>query len=55
MKMKDYMCKCGSTSFMVKTKTKNGAITHTGLYCSYCGKWYKWLNKDERNLVKHID
>ena len=22
-----------------------------GIYCSYCGKWLKWADKDERNLV----
>lgn len=53
-KMKDYICKCGCNTFIVKRITKNGVASHTGLYCSYCGKWYKWLNKDERNLVTYI-
>lgn len=47
MKIKDYRCgKCGSTDF--KTIKKG---LHTGLYCTHCGKFYKWLSKDERNLV----
>lgn len=24
---------------------------HIGLYCSSCGKWIKWANKNERNLI----
>ena len=53
-KIKDYVCKCDCNTFIVKRITKNGVTSHTGLYCSYCGKWFKWLNKDERNLVTHI-
>ena len=40
------ICKCGSTQFFVKGKTN-----HYGLYCLECGKWQKWLNKNERNLI----
>lgn len=36
-------CKCGSTDFFTEIK----GSTTTGLYCSACGKWQKWLNKDE--------
>jgi len=25
---------------------------HKGLYCSNCGKWQKWLGKNEYNLLK---
>jgi len=25
---------------------------HTGLYCTDCGKWQKWLGKAELKLVK---
>lgn len=25
----------------------------TGLYCSACGKWQKWLKKDEIRLFNH--
>ena len=39
----DFNCKrCGCTEYILNTKGNN-----TGLYCSGCGKWYKWLNKDE--------
>ncbi len=46
MKMKDYKCKCGNNDFICKSKGNN-----IGLYCNYCGKWYKWLNKNEKNLI----
>lgn len=26
--------------------------SQTGLYCADCGKWIKWLNKDEARLAK---
>lgn len=26
---------------------------HYGLYCSSCGKWLKWANKEEKRLCKH--
>lgn len=39
----EFKCnKCGSSNY---TTEKHG--NNTGLYCSGCGKWYKWLNKDE--------
>lgn len=39
----DFNCKrCGCTEYILNTKGNN-----TGLYCSDCGKWHKWLNKDE--------
>ena len=39
----DFKCKkCGSKKYMIR---KN--CSQTGLYCSDCGKWYKWLNKNE--------
>lgn len=40
-------CKCGSKNFK-GLKTKN----HTGLYCKDCGKWQKWLNKDDINYCR---
>lgn len=43
--------KCCEEKFyiMVKEYTdKNGRILkHTGLYCSKCHKWVKWLGKQE--------
>ncbi|MEF9984534.1 MAG: hypothetical protein RR806_08785 [Oscillospiraceae bacterium] len=39
----NYKCKfCDSTKLFIEVKN-----TSTGLYCSDCGKWQKWLNKDE--------
>ena len=46
--MVKFVCKCGSTSFFTEKKG-----TATGLYCSECGKWYKWLTKDEARLYEH--
>lgn len=45
MKIKDYKCKCGSDDFFF---AENG--NSMGIYCSYCGKWKKWADKNERNL-----
>lgn len=44
---KDMTCKCGSNKFVTMKKR-----SQTGLYCSSCGKWIKWLSKDEKNLIK---
>jgi len=33
---------CGSSNTEIEQKG-----TQTGLYCADCGKWIKWLNKDE--------
>lgn len=46
--MKQYKCKCGNTEFF--TKELGSA---TGLYCKKCGKWIKWLGKDELRLFEH--
>lgn len=46
MQIKDYKCKCGHNDFFFKDKG-----SQRGIYCSYCGKWFKWADKDERNLV----
>lgn len=42
------ICKCGSKEFFTE---KHG--NQTGLYCSACGKWQKWLKKDEIRLFAH--
>lgn len=39
--------KCNSNDVFIE---KNG--NNTGLYCKKCGKWIKWLNKDEIRLVE---
>lgn len=39
----EFKCnRCGSKNYMIE---KHG--NSTGLYCSDCGKWHKWLNKNE--------
>lgn len=44
MKIKIYICKkCGNSDFMLNPKNH-------GFYCTYCGAWLKWANKDEVNL-----
>lgn len=45
MKIKDYKCKCGHNDFFFADKGNQ-----IGIYCSYCGKWLKWADKDEQNL-----
>lgn len=40
--MKCICTKCGSKDFHLEIKGNN-----TGLYCNKCGKWIKWLSKDE--------
>ena len=46
MKIKDYKCKCGHNDFFFADKG-----SQKGIYCSYCGKWLKWADKDEQNLA----
>lgn len=41
-------CKCGSIDFFTEQKGSS-----TGLYCSICGKWQKWLNKNELRAFEH--
>lgn len=42
MKFKNYICTCKSEDFVV--------INFWGLYCTKCGRFYKWLNKGEKNI-----
>lgn len=42
------VCKCGGKEFFTE---KHG--NQTGLYCFACGKWQKWLKKDEIRLFNH--
>lgn len=46
MEIKDYKCKCGHNDFFFADKG-----SQKGIYCSYCGKWFKWADKDEQNLA----
>jgi len=45
MKIKDNKCRCGHNDFFFADKGNQ-----KGIYCSYCGKWLKWADKDEQNL-----
>lgn len=40
--------KCGIVNGVIEEKG-----TQTGLYCDKCGRWIKWLTKDEARLFKH--
>lgn len=45
----DYKCShCGSTKTEIEEKANQ-----IGLYCAECGKWIKWLSKDEARVLKH--
>lgn len=41
-------CSCGSEQFYI---LKVGQ--HNGMYCSVCGAWYKWADKNEVRLYTH--
>lgn len=41
--------KCGSIELHTEVKGSN-----TGLYCSYCGAWVKWLGKDELRAFENV-
>lgn len=42
-------CKCGNLDPSKFKVIVEG--TRKGLYCAVCGKWQKWLSKDEYNLA----
>lgn len=46
--MKEYNCpKCKSGDVFIDTSGNQ-----TGLYCGDCGRWIKWLGKEEIRLAK---
>ena len=46
--MKIFECpKCGSKDVFIDKTNKQ-----TGLYCGDCGRWIKWINKDEQRLAE---
>lgn len=48
IEINDYRCpKCGKKKFFLREKDKD----HMGIYCSSCGRYLKWANHDERNLI----
>lgn len=47
--MNNYKCGCGNENdFFIEHNS-----SQCGLYCGECGKWQKWMNKDEERLFKH--
>lgn len=47
MKLNNYKClNCGNDTFMTIKKPP-----HIGIYCSQCGRFFKWANKDDKNLI----
>lgn len=45
----EYQCKkCGSPNMFTEKVGSN-----VGLYCQSCGKWQKWLNKNENRAFEH--
>ena len=45
-KLNGITCECGNDSFLFMHMG-----IHVGAYCSKCGKWVKWLNKNEKNIA----
>lgn len=45
--MKIFVCECGSNDVFTEKKG-----SHIGLYCGDCGKWLKWLSKEDLRLVE---
>lgn len=43
-----YQCKCGCTDMFTEKKGNN-----TGLYCSECGRFQKWIGKNELRAFEH--
>ena len=53
MKLKnEYKCVCGFEEFHTKQNTKINNGIQTGLYCSSCGRWIKWMGKEEFRLYE---
>lgn len=47
--MSKYQCiKCNCENMYTEKQGNN-----TGLYCSNCGKWQRWLGKDELRAFEH--
>lgn len=45
-----FKCKyCGSKNYKIIKRN-----IHHGLYCGECGKWIKWLNKNEKIIYKEV-
>lgn len=40
-------CKCGSNELFIEIQGQR-----RGLYCGKCGKWQKWITKQELQIAK---
>lgn len=45
--MQEKCNKCGSNKLFIEIQG-----TKRGLYCGECGKWQKWITKDELQIAK---
>lgn len=45
--MTDKCSKCGSNKLFVEIQGQR-----RGLYCGECGKWQKWITKEELQIAK---
>ena len=53
MKIKEYKCcKCGKEDFEFIPKPDTNVV---GIYCANCGQWFKWADKNEKNLMQIAD
>ena len=51
MKIKEFKCSsCNNNDFKFMAHPNNSNMV--GIYCSCCGKWLKWADKDKKNLMK---
>lgn len=51
MKVKNFRCvNCKHNDFKFKANQNNPNVI--GIYCAYCGKWFKWADKNEKNLMR---
>lgn len=41
-------CKCGSNELFIEIQGNR-----RGLYCAKCGKWLKWITKQELQIYKY--
>lgn len=50
MKIKDYVCNCGTNDFVF---VKHGRGV-TSIHCTECGKLLKWATRDDK-IVAYMD
>lgn len=51
MKIKKFKCiNCGGNDFIFMPASHNPNVI--GIYCRACGRFMKWANKDEKNIMK---